>query len=201
MGKMINVYDNFLPNDTAVNLFTRLFDDKQWLPNWNKDVDEHGRRNSIWMKPVPGAEWQADVGYTNIDNLTDEYKILAENSLAKIQELTNTKHNILRMYCGGSTYGMDGHVHVDDGTTTALYYPNLDWNANWEGGTIFYNDELTDAINYTTCKFNRLAIFDPSIPHRHMGVTRNCFRLRMIIVMKCVPDYNDSSYMEKYNGY
>ena len=199
MNKFLYKFDDFLPQNDAVTLFQKFFDDKKWLPNWNKTVDEHGFYNSIWSKPIGNTSHLSDVEEVDVAALDDHFRILAESSLAKIEEIFGYRHKIMRMYGGSATYGMDGHVHVDDGTVTALYYPNLDWDANWEGGTIFYNDEISDAVNYTTCRFNRLCIFDPTIPHRHMGVSRNCFRLRMIIVMKCVPDYNDTRYAEKFS--
>jgi SM-20-related protein len=105
-----------------------------------------------------------------------------------------------RYYSNSHTYGIDGSIHTDDGNVTALYYPCMDWDVSWEGGTSFYNKEMNDCIKYVSYKFNRMILFDAKIPHRAMPVTRECYELRTSVVFKASMDTNDASYFEWYNN-
>jgi Rps23 Pro-64 3,4-dihydroxylase Tpa1-like proline 4-hydroxylase len=49
-----------------------------------------------------------------------------------------------RAYLNAHTYGIEPHIHRDDGDVTLIYYPRLDWKIDWGGGTAIYNDEVTE---------------------------------------------------------
>jgi Rps23 Pro-64 3,4-dihydroxylase Tpa1-like proline 4-hydroxylase len=82
-----------------------------------------------------------------------------------------------------------------------VYYPALEWNPEWEGGTAFYKKDENgeyDAIKYVSYKPNRLVLFPAKIPHRGMPVDRQCTAPRYVIAMKLQRDVNDPSYMREY---
>ena len=57
-------------------------------------------------------------------------------------------------------------IHVDGrGSKTLLYYPNLKWEFEWGGHTVFLDDDLTDVEHCCVYKPGRLVLFDGSIPH------------------------------------
>ena len=114
------------------------------------------------------------------------------------------KFDILRLYSNCNPYGTNAYIHVDDGDYTVIYYPATEWNAEWEGGTCFYekdDEQKLDAIRYVSYKPNRLVIFPAHIPHRGMPVDRRCMNPRYVIAMKLQRDVNDPNYVKEfYNG-
>jgi len=64
----------------------------------------------------------------------------------------------------------DAHkIHVDEFKTdeglTLLYYANRNWNCDWGGETIFYDDSRKNIRFVSPFIPGRLIIFDSSIPH------------------------------------
>jgi hypothetical protein len=79
-----------------------------------------------------------------------------------------------------------------------IYYPNLDWKIEWDGGTIIYGEEEdhdkdrdqlhgllpTKIENVAEYKGNRLIVFDAWRWHSAQAVRRECYELRAVIVFK-----------------
>ena len=82
-----------------------------------------------------------------------------------------------RIYLNSHTHGIEPHEHTDDGDFTMIYYPRLDWERDWGGGTRV--DE--DLVPYVG---NRLIVFNAKIPHQAMPVSRQCYELRTVVVFK-----------------
>ena len=116
----------------------------------------------------------------------------------KISDELDYKCDFTRAYINAHTYGIDGMIHSDDGDYTAIYYPLSEWNIEWEGGTCFYNKNKTDVIHYNAYVPNRLVIFDAKMNHRAMPVARECYKLRPVVVFKCVIDVNSEQYARKF---
>ena len=68
-------------------------------------------------------------------------------------------------------------MHVDDGDFTMLYYHRLDWKDEWGGGTLI-DGQLVPYVG------NRLVVFDAYLDHKAMPVSRECYDLRSVIVIK-----------------
>ena len=91
-----------------------------------------------------------------------------------------TKHNVddyVRIYLNAHTHGIEPHMHVDDGDFTMLYYHRLDWKDEWGGGTLI-DGQLVPYVG------NRLVVFDAYLDHKAMPVSRECYDLRSVIVIK-----------------
>ena len=58
-----------------------------------------------------------------------------------------------------------------------IYYPRLDWERDWGGGTLV-DGELVPYVG------NRLIVFNAKIPRQAMPVSRQCYELRTVIVFK-----------------
>ena len=84
----------------------------------------------------------------------------------------------VRIYCNAHTHGLEPHLHTDDGDFTMLYYPRIDWQDRWGGGTLI-DGQL---VPY---KGNRLVVFDAYLEHKAMTVSRECYELRTVVVFKC----------------
>ena len=88
-----------------------------------------------------------------------------------------------RLYLNGHTYGLSPNWHTDDGDFTMIYYPRMDWQKNWGGGTMV---EGTLGVNeYVEYVGNRLIVFDAKLRHQAQPVHRDCHELRTVVVFKC----------------
>ena len=88
-------------------------------------------------------------------------------------------------YMNAHTFGVEPEAHIDNGYNfSCIYYPNMDWKLRWGGGTVVYNEDLTDVEKYVAYKSNRLLLFESFRMHQAMPVTRKCNELRTCIVMK-----------------
>lgn len=173
----IVVVDDFLPEDVAIAFSRELFDNTDWIPEWN-------------IEHTDGWLWHASLGNDREDqsvdlkNLRPLEQILWKQVKESIFARTGREHKPDRFYTNSHTYGQEGYIHTDDGDVTFLYYPCRDWPIDWEGGTSFYNEDVTDCIKYVSYKFNRAIFFKASIPHRAMPVSRSCYNLRASVVFK-----------------
>ena len=82
-----------------------------------------------------------------------------------------------RMYLNAHTHGIEPHAHVDDGDFTIIYYPRMDWQRHFGGGTIIGNE----LIDY---KGNRSIMFNASYLHQAQTISRQCYKLRTCVVFK-----------------
>ena len=90
---------------------------------------------------------------------------------------------VIRQYANGHTYGLGGKAHVDDsrpGCYTLLYYPMAEWNDDWEGETVFY-DECGEVAVSVRPRPNRAVLFDSRILHAGRAPSRACPALRVTV--------------------
>ena len=43
-----------------------------------------------------------------------------------------------RLYMNAHTFGVEPHMHTDDGDFTMMYYPRMDWQPEWLGGILLF---------------------------------------------------------------
>ena len=138
----IKVYDNFFDEVTREEIFNYL-----QRPFWSLTGGSEGNR--FW----------------HMDNLEEE-EYFSNHLFEEIkEELDKVKnYNILRVYANGQTSGQYGTPHVDDGEYTLLYYPNPDWNFEWQGNLNFLDldHDIGKIISY---KPNRLVCFPADMVH------------------------------------
>lgn len=90
-------------------------------------------------------------------------------------------------YLLGHTHGLEQQVHYDSCDFTMIYYPKMNWEPTWGGGTLV-EDTL---IQYCG---NRLVIFSCDQAHQGQPVSKQCFELRPIVVFQC---YAESAMVER----
>ena len=92
-----------------------------------------------------------------------------------------------RAYVNCSVYGDAYYVHRDcvayERHVTALYYANLEWQPDWGGETIYYNDD-EDAELVISPRPGRLVIARGGILHRGNVPTRSCYEERYSLAYK-----------------
>lgn len=116
--------------------------------------------------------------------------------------------NLVRVYSNGQTFGTDPTAHRDDPRVyrhlageenfpaTILMYMNDEWNKDWAGETVFFDDD-NEIITSVLPKKGRAVVFDGTIMHAARPVSRYCRDLRQILVFKTTPysfDGNDDIY-------
>jgi hypothetical protein len=92
-----------------------------------------------------------------------------------------------RAYVNCSAYGDSYYLHRDcaphEQHVTALYYANLEWEPDWGGETIYYNDDQ-DAELVISPRPGRLVIARGAVLHRGNVPTRSCYEQRYTLAYK-----------------
>lgn len=179
---MIEVFDNFFDNEVFQNYLNKFWKDNIWEAEHNKFNYSHAPERWNYNKSL---------GKKTMDNnrvVVEELDPLDQNILSAITNqiymITGKRSEPIRYYSNSHTYGVDGPIHHDDGDVTAIFYPHNTWKAEWEGGTAIYDKNKKQCLSYVTVQPNRLVLFDASLPHRAMPLTRECYEIRASIVVK-----------------
>jgi hypothetical protein len=92
-----------------------------------------------------------------------------------------------RAYVNCSVYGDAYYIHRDcaahERHVTALYYANLEWQPDWGGETIYYNDD-EDAEFAISPRPGRLVIARGAVLHRGNVPSRSCYEERYTLAYK-----------------
>ena len=177
-----HVFDDVLPEQMASEVWSTC-ENMHWGFGWKSSK---GRADSQLYWHVDLAN-SADAA---VPLLKEMWEYLIDGPLKQF----HIQH-FYRSYANAHTYGCHGEVHRDDGDWTLIYYPRLDWNVKWLGGTQIWDydeEEITDTVVY---KGNRLLAFPGKLPHNMQEVSRDCKQLRYCIVFKC---HADSKRTEHY---
>jgi SM-20-related protein len=111
---------------------------------------------------------------------------LWEHAKPRCEQLAHAPLRVVRQYANGHTYGQGGHPHRDDvraGTYTLLYYPMPEWRPEWEGETMFV-DEQSEIIAALKPEPNRAVFFDSRVAHYGRAPSRVYGGLRVTIAFK-----------------
>jgi SM-20-related protein len=131
---------------------------------------------------VPPSAASADIADALLS--TDPF-FLRLKSIA--QEMFGEPLRDQRAYVNNSVYGDMYYAHRDCSAhrkhVTALYYANLEWQPDWGGETVFYNDE-NDAEVVVSPKPGRVVVARGAILHRGTVPTRACYEERFTIAYK-----------------
>ena len=161
-------YDNFLEEHIA-----QLIDFQLREVSWKYDYDS--------VKNGVNKHWHVFCGHNE-----DELEKFGYDISMIWNQVKNKfpNHELERAYLNAHTHGIEPHIHRDDGDTTMIYYPRLDWKIDWGGGTAIYDNEVKNIDRHFVNKGNRLIMFDANLPHQAQPVSRLCFQLRTCIVFK-----------------
>jgi SM-20-related protein len=101
------------------------------------------------------------------------------------------KFRAYRAYTNFASFGDVLLIHTDSlpgsDEYTALWYLAREWDADWGGETLFYDDQR-DAQFVVTPRPGRLVLFHGSIPHAGRPPSRHCFVARYSFAIKLEPD-------------
>jgi SM-20-related protein len=115
---------------------------------------------------------------------------LWEHARADCESRIGRSLKMLRQYANGHTYGLGGGVHLDDDrerTYTLLYYPMLAWQTEWDGETV-YQDQNGEVMLAVKPVPNRAVLFDARIPHAGRAPSRFYGGLRVTVAFKLIAE-------------
>jgi hypothetical protein len=167
---------------------------------WFENVLDNEDYEYVLNKTLLGNEWSFS-GISNSDSAVKEgfifwFQNLSEtpffndNFLSVIENLTNKKFEIIRVYANGQTYGQPGTIHTDiyddvyapELYYTFLYYVNPVWDAHWGGQTIVIDENGT--VNSVFPSRNTACIFPSVLKHLGSEPSRHCGDLRVTVAFK-----------------
>ena len=160
---MVEYIDNFLEEHIA-----QLIDMQLREVSWKYDYDS--------VKGGSNKHWHIFLGH-NVGEIGEFVPIWNQIS-------NKYDYEMERAYLNAHTHGIEPHIHRDDGDVTFIYYPRMDWKNEWGGGTVIYDNEISNITNHINYKGNRLIKFDAHLPHQAQPVSRECYQLRTCVVFK-----------------
>jgi len=132
---------------------------------------------------VPGGVAVCDIAMETIPS--DTFLRLLRQTVEML--IPNERFTDQRAYVNCSVYGDAYYLHRDcaahERHVTALYYANLEWQADWGGETIYYNDD-EDAEFAISPRPGRLVIARGALLHRGNVPTRSCYQERYTLAYK-----------------
>ena len=169
-GREIFVCDNMLALETINRIGTLV----QTLVYRRKEKSRPG---------VPGLAAISEIAAPQISNnaFLQNLRRIAE------QVFPGEPFSDQRAYVNSSVYGDSYYVHRDcpenESHVTALYYANLEWQADWGGETIYFNDDY-DAELVVSPRPGRVVVARGAILHRGTVPTRTCYEERLTLAYK-----------------
>jgi|TARA_B100002051_G_C16375858_1_gene458047 hypothetical protein len=143
---MIEVYDNFFSQEIQHQIYTFLMNTGGWTLTGGDPT-----KNRFWH-------------FENLEQINYFNDFLYKKIIDKLNKKIDSFE---RIYANGQTSGQCGTLHIDDGDSTFLYYPNPEWKTDYQGHLIFFNgdEEDSEACRIVEYKPNRAIFFDGKIPH------------------------------------
>ena len=164
----LTIYDNVLEDHVAELIFHQM-KDIYWQYDYHSDKREINKHWHVFCGET--EEQITQRGY--------DFVLPLWNTALHKYDFKNTYDvdTFKRIYMNAHTHGLEPQEHTDDGDFTMIYYPRLDWEKDWGGGTRV-GEDLVPYVG------NRLIVFPAKTPHQAMSVSRQCYELRSVIVFK-----------------
>tara|TARA_R110002012_G_scaffold287705_1_gene480184 strand:- start:2075 stop:2527 length:453 start_codon:yes stop_codon:yes gene_type:complete len=118
----------------------------------------------------------------NNDHIEKDHtdKFYLEDCILHMEKIFKKKVSVYRSYSNGDSI-IPRYLHIDRNSShTALLYLNDHYNKDWLGGTVIFEN---DQVNYINFLPNRLVLFDAHLEHIGSNF-QNTNNLRLINVWK-----------------
>jgi hypothetical protein len=169
-GRQVFICDNFIDPANVIQ-----------VAEFVKTLPYERKEKSRKDLPVGASSAEIPDSLLNAGGFFASLKRIAENMFPG-EQLQNQ-----RAYVNHSVYGDMYYTHRDCSAwrnhVTVLYYANLEWQIDWGGETIFYNDD-NDAQLVVSPRPGRIVVGRGAILHRGTVPTRQCFQERLTIAYK-----------------
>ena len=188
-GQNVEVLDDLLPADMKTSLPEAI----SWMPMYFLNRWERFKSHELdmhWYYPIAFS----DESYTA--DVEPQLAVMDDNlqPVARCWELIKATHaEPVRLYecmLSANTFGTEGRLHQDIGVAdkrrhhrTALVYCNKEWNLNWAGETLVFDEdgEISAAVLPKPGRVMKIA-GDPAHVGRSVG--RICPTDRRVLVFK-----------------
>lgn len=152
-GKPIHIFDNLFTMVEREKLYQ--FCKSQYFTTLGSDTDrlEYKGDFNLYSDILTNLE---NSGFLSLENAKYFLPLLKDYSIIQARVNLSTMHDRNRFHCDAAG---------SNDVRTILYYPNMEWNKDWGGYTLFTNQQ-GNALEY--CSFyipGRTIIFDGTIPH------------------------------------
>jgi hypothetical protein len=173
---------NIMSAETRLfKVIERLASDALHLSVWQACMEKRwyfGNQSVTEQAAIPF--WKMDLDHVPaLDQLWQQSRSVCE-------QITGCSLKVVRQYANGHTYGLGGRPHTDDareGAFTLLYYPMPVWRPEWEGETLFF-DNNGDVLTGVAPTPNRAVLFDSRLLHAGRAPSRYCGGLRVTVAFK-----------------
>jgi len=173
-GKSISIYDD---------LFTMA--QRQEFYNYAKNCNF--RLNAT---DNPTIEYQSDISLLSNLNTSDInqfgfFRCINDDNLDKIFSEYILESCLINLSTPADIYHIHSDVHLKKGITL-IYYINMNWNIEWAGETLFFDDSGSEIEYISPYKPGRLVLFDGQIPHMIRPATFKSNLHRMTLACKFI---------------
>lgn len=181
---IIEVWDDAVPKTLQIRI-SGLMDVNIWRYGWKATQDQTAY--GFWHSHFGGDDREGAE--------TDcEHDLIGRQIVAPVLELWRMLktgplkgHSLVRVYANAHTFGGDGHLHKDNTTPghyTTIYYAHPEWEANWAGETVFFDEDRQSIEKAVHPKPGRFVHFPGKLLHAARSPSRECPALRSVIVFK-----------------
>lgn len=151
-------------NERDIYIFDNISDIREIQSIYQGMEQSAFKRNEIARPDTQNYKhWAVNLSEPQINNLPLYQKIVEA-----IRENVGYKYRCYRGYCNYASFGDMLFTHTDclpqSKELTALVYICPEWNVEWGGETLFYNEEK-DCVYACTPKPGRVVLFDGAITH------------------------------------
>jgi len=172
----VDVYDGLIPDRMVSEIFASIHQPVYLFGQKSNPGDHFG----FWIANISTEVLESIAPLKRFWLIVDEH-------------INQGACDIERMYVNAYNYGDCPTIHkdhADAGYYTVLYYANEDWDANWSGETVFYNDSRNEIVKSVFPRPGRIIAFDSRIPHVAREPNRICPVVRYTIAIKLKPRSN-----------
>lgn len=169
----IDVHDGLIPDRMVSEIFASIHQPVYLFGQKSNPGDAFG----FWIANISSEVLEAVEPLKRFWHIVDEH-------------INRGACEIERMYVNAYNYGDCPTIHADHsgaGHYTVLYYANEEWDANWSGETVFYNESRDEIRTSVFPKPGRIVSFDGRIPHVAREPNRICPVVRYTIAIKLGP--------------
>lgn len=183
-GKLLTVYDDLCPVSLINDIFFQLRSQEYPLVPSNDTALQD-------FNGISGFGKSIDVKF--IKSILNNIKSPESFTLKRIVNRSNIEKSWVNLFNRDNPtnrYHADAHSY-DGSYLSLLYYANSKWDLEWDGGTVFRTDDLSEVEYLSDYKPGRMILFDSSIPHKIYSSSYNAhpYRFTLNTLIKADPSY------------